>query len=202
YSGEGSEGEFADRYCGLIQTYIRDNNITSVVDLGCGDFTIGSRLSEGVLSYRGIDIVPELIEYNTKTFGSERITFECIDIVEGSLPAAQLCLVRQVLQHLSNAEIVTALKKLSMYPHVIVTEHVPVGYVAVPNKDKAHGPDQRLYDGSGVFLSEPPFSRAIEKTWELPYKEKEKFLLVLMKNPTALQTEGTSNSASRAQSAG
>lgn len=192
YSGLGSTGEYADRYCNLIENYIHENQITTAVDLGCGDFAIGSRLAKSVGAYCGVDIVPELIEYNIKTFGNDRITFKCIDIVEEALPSAQLCLVRQVFQHLSNSEIATVLKKLKTYEHVVVTEHVPAGPVRVPNKDKTHGPDQRLYDSSGVFLDQPPFSCAVEKSWELPYKEGEKLVISLLKN----SPKGASLSAS------
>lgn len=175
-SGSGSRGALADAYCRLIEEYVRTHNISSIVDLGCGDFTIGRRLAALPLRSCGVDIVPEPIGRNRRLYGSERVTFQCLDILEDPLPDGDLCLVRQVLQHLSNAEIQALLPRLAPYRHVIVTEHVFSGVVEFPNSDKPHGPDTRLPDGSGVFLALPLFSCPVSSTWEFPCDEGSKML--------------------------
>jgi SAM-dependent methyltransferase len=114
YSGEGSAERFSESYCNLVGDHIAQQSIVSAVDLGCGDFRIGSKIACLVPQYLGIDIVPQLIEYNTRLYGSERIRFECLDIVSDPLPAADLCLIRQVFQHLSNAEILSVIEKLKI----------------------------------------------------------------------------------------
>jgi hypothetical protein len=76
---------------------------------------------------------------------------------EGGLPPADVCLVRQVLQHLTNDDIHRALPHLRAYPYVVVTEHLPVA-MARPNANKRPGPGVRATRGSGVVLHEPPFS--------------------------------------------
>lgn len=177
-SGSGSAGLVADAYCRMIAEYVRAHQVGSIVDLGCGDFRIGGRLAALPVRYCGVDIVPELVEHNRRKHGSERVTFQCLDILEGPLPAGDLCLVRQVLQHLSNEEIQALLPRLSKYRHVIVTEHVPSGRVPFPNLDKPHGPDTRLAEGSGVFLALPPFSCALKSTWGLAWDGKSKMLAV------------------------
>lgn len=177
-SGSGSAGVAADVYCRMIEQYVTAHQIGSIVDLGCGDFRIGSRLAALPVQYRGVDIVPELVEHNRKKYGSQRVTFQCLDIVQDPLPAGELCLLRQVLQHLSNAEIQTLLSRLAAYPHVIVTEHVPSGLVPLPNLDKPHGPDTRLPDGSGVFLALPPFCCSVATSWEFPCYDGSKMLAV------------------------
>lgn len=165
-SGSGSAGLIADRYSRVIEEYAKAHQIDSVVDLGCGDFRIGSRLAALSLRYCGVDIVPELVEHNRRRYESESVTFECLDIIEDPLPAADLCLVRQVLQHLSNDEIKALLPRLAKYPHVVVTEHVPSEVVQFPNLDKPHGPDTRLPDRSGVFVALPPFCCPVSGSWE------------------------------------
>ena len=180
YSGSGSDEPFASDYCRLIEEYAAANHVSSVVDLGCGDFRIGRRIAAGVRDYCGVDIVPELVEYNHRRHGIPGIRFVCLDIVDDELPPADLCLLRQVLQHLSNAEISRVLANLRCFPHVIVTEHVPSGAVRRPNLDKPHGPDTRLEDGSGVFVTLPPFSCSACAEWELAYDERSKFLAVAM----------------------
>jgi 16S rRNA G1207 methylase RsmC len=64
------------------------NSNATIVDLGCGDFWIGASLLERLPSvkYIGCDVVPEVVEYNRKTFGSNRIEFRLLDIVSADLP--------------------------------------------------------------------------------------------------------------------
>ncbi|MGH3614025.1 MAG: class I SAM-dependent methyltransferase [Pseudonocardia sp.] len=160
-SGSGTSGRVgADRYVDVVAGVFADQarNGLRVVDLGCGDFQIGRRLAGLADHYIGVDVVKSLVDHNRVTFGSEKIDFQHLDIVTDPLPEADICLVRQVLQHLSNAQIAIVLQKLCMYRCVLITEHHPAdGPTVVPNVDKVHGADIRLYDGSGVYLSEAPF---------------------------------------------
>jgi hypothetical protein len=180
YSGDGSMGVFADNYCRHIELLVREKGIRSIVDLGCGDFRIGKRLSAMVDTYCGVDIVPDLIAHHRREYGSPQVSFACLDIVEDPLPPADLCLVRQVFQHLNNAEIGAVLAKLGAYPWVLVTENVNAGPATVPNVDHVHGPRTRLVEDSGVFLAEPPFSVQPERIWQDPYDAKSVLLYVLI----------------------
>lgn len=81
-----------------------------------------------------------------------RASFKCADITKDPLPAADLCLVRQVLQHLSNGEIINVLANLRNFSQILISEDVPVQPKSF-NRDKPHGPDVRTYYGSGVYLS-------------------------------------------------
>ena len=162
-SGSGSTSEQADRYAGVIRGFIKEHDLRQVVDLGCGNFRIGARLVDGIdISYTGIDVVPRLIEDNRRHHGSEQVRFECLDITEDALPDGDLCLIRQVLQHLSNDQIGRILRRLDKYRFVIVTEHYPApGALREKNSDKPCGEDVRIYDGSAVFLDAPPFNHRI-----------------------------------------
>lgn len=160
-SGSGSsEASIVGPYVNAISAYLRslNKNDVTIVDLGCGDFNVGRHFVELCHSYRGIDVVPELIRrHNAKGFGSH-VTFQCIDIIEDPLPAGRICFVRQVFQHLSNTQIAKILPKLKIYDTVFVTEHYPSVPSSSPNLDKVHGPDIRLFSGSGVYLDMPPFN--------------------------------------------
>ena len=158
-SGSGSNEYHASRYADVIRAVIRDKKIRSVVDLGCGDFTVGAKLQMEGVRYTGVDIVCDLIRLNQEKFGSANVSFQCADIITEDLPAGDLCLIRQVLQHLSNAEILSILKNVRKYEYVIITEHYPAPFVRyLPNLDKPHGPDTRIYDNSAVYLDQPPFN--------------------------------------------
>jgi SAM-dependent methyltransferase len=172
-SGTGSDEEFSKAYCDLVVRFAHERGVKRVVDVGCGDFRVGRLIAEAGFEYIGVDVVPEVIERHRKEFGGGRISFLCLDAITEKPPAADLCLVRQVLQHLSNAEIARVLDNCGHYTQILVTEHLPVGHDIIPNKDKPHGPDTRVSDHSGVFLNEPPFSLRTEMMLEVPYSHGE-----------------------------
>jgi len=179
FSGVGSRGRTADVYVDtmvpIIAAHLSElNSNATIVDLGCGDFWVGASLLERLPSvkYIGCDVVPELVEYNRKTFGSNRIEFRLLDIVSADLPIGDVCLVRQVFQHLSNQEIACTLPKLQKYRHVYVTEAQPIVREGKINPDKPTGNNVR-YDwttgsGRGVELDQFPFNLDVDEVCRVP----------------------------------
>jgi hypothetical protein len=91
FSGRGSLDKFAAPYLEWLIRFINEHNIRTVVDLGCGDFRIGRQICSAVaVNYVGVDIVPDLIAYNQSQFGSERVSFKCVNIIEDELPDGEL----------------------------------------------------------------------------------------------------------------
>lgn len=167
-SGSGSGGEAASPYVEVVSQHVRQNSVHTIVDLGCGDFRVGKAIAVATgAHYTGVDITRSLISHLNATEASSSVGFQCLNIVDDALPNGDLYLIRQVLQHLSNQQIATILGKLQGC-EVIVTEHIPIGTGAKWNKDKAAGPDIRLYRNSGVFLEHPPFSLTLETLLEVP----------------------------------
>ena len=164
YSGEGShDSKIVAPYLESVVEFLNAyNNSLSVCDLGCGDFNIGRQLLKYTSRYIAIDIVEDLIERNKSKFQEDHLEFHCLDIAKDELPAADCIIIRQVLQHLSNAEIHDIVQKLQYYKYVILTEHLPVGTFA-PNKDIISGQGIRLKQNSGVDLLKPPFNLKIKK---------------------------------------
>ena len=159
HSGSGSVEAHAVAYVQALSRYIAEHSIRRVVDLGCGDFNIGKRIVALGVDYTGVDVVPALVRHHSAQHGSERVRFRHLDIVSDPLPEGDLCLIRQVLQHLSNDQIARILPKLASYRHVLITEHYPgEGAHIVPNRDKTHGHDTRIEDDSAVFVDQPPFN--------------------------------------------
>lgn len=158
-SGSGSQIAVARKYCEMVKEFVMRHDVKTILDLGCGDFNVGKNLQVQGAKYVGIDIVQPLIDRNINEFGSNNIEFRCVNIIVDELPEADLVLVRQVLQHLSNDQILKVLNKLKKYPFVLVSEHYPAeGVHVVPNIDKPHGSDTRLVDNSAVYLDKPPFN--------------------------------------------
>jgi SAM-dependent methyltransferase len=161
YSGPGSHiSEAAQVYVRAIRDLALKEGFINrrFVDLGCGDFSIGSQITELSSSYIGIDIVQELVTQNQNLFGNNKVSFSHLDIANDPIPNGDVCLVRQVLQHLSNEQISSILAKLRSFKWIVITEHHPRSSDFVPNRDKVHGGSIRLIHGSGVVLTEPPFS--------------------------------------------
>jgi hypothetical protein len=157
FSGYGSHAfEAVDAYVRAVRPVISG---AEVVDLGCGDFMVGRHVEPMCSSYIGCDVVPELIERNKRKFPNTE--FRCLDITSDLLPAGDVVMVRQVLQHLNNKQILAFLPKLSDFKVLVLTEHLPRGAFK-SNMDKPAGAGIRLhgFPASGVVLSDPPFNLA------------------------------------------
>jgi SAM-dependent methyltransferase len=168
YSGLGSH------HSGLIQPYIEivTSFLTSfksplvVCDLGCGDFNVGKELVKYTKKYVAVDIVPALIAHNKEIFKDENLEFHCLDIATDDLPSGDCAILRQVLQHLSNAEVHGILRKLADFKHIILSEHLPEADF-VPNKDMVTGQGIRLKKQSGLNLLAPPFNFKVKEEKQL-----------------------------------
>ena len=158
YSGEGSHlPEFVDPYMNVVTSFLNSfKKPITVCDLGCGDFNVGKQMVKHTKKYVAIDIVPELIQRNKKKFKAENLEFQCLDIAKDVLPPADCAILKQVLQHISNGEVLQVVKKLVGYKYVILTEHVPDSEFD-PNKDIISGQGTRLKKQSGISLTASPF---------------------------------------------
>ncbi|HBQ60882.1 MAG TPA: hypothetical protein DD671_15000 [Balneolaceae bacterium] len=139
---------------------------------------MGRQLISSAKKYVAVDIVSDLIEHNKKTFKAANLEFHCLDIATDALPPGDCAILRNVLQHLSNADIEQIVPKLSGFDHVIVTEHVPEGDFS-PNADIISGQGIRLKKVSGVDLTAPPFNfkvRGKEQWLSLPYEDGKGFV--------------------------
>ena len=160
-SGLGTTDSNTAKYIEILTNFINEFEIKSIFEIGCGDFTImNSVLNQFDISYSGSDIVKSLIEHLSSSFGNENIKFIQMDAVNSEkYPVADLCIIRQVLQHLSNEQIAEILGRIRKYKYVIITEHLPLNPTH-KNVDKDTGGYIRLQNRntSGVFLESPPFS--------------------------------------------
>ena len=168
YSGLGSHHpETVDQYIAVVSTFLKDLETPPVVcDLGCGDFNIGKELVQYSKRYIAVDIVPELIAHNKKEFKAANLEFHALDIATDDLPSGDCAILRQVLQHLSNAEIKRVVEKLYNLKYVILTEHLPEGDFE-PNNDIISGQGIRLKKQSGVDLSAAPFNFKVKEEKQL-----------------------------------
>jgi hypothetical protein len=168
YSGEGSHlPEIVTPYITVVSGFLQSfENPLTVCDLGCGDFNIGKELVKYSKKYIAIDIVENLIERNKKQFSTDHLEFHCLDIATADLPKGDCAIIRQVLQHLSNAEVQNIIDRLVDFKYIILTEHLPDGDF-IPNKDIISGQGIRLKKQSGINLTEAPFHFNVKEEKEL-----------------------------------
>ena len=181
YSGEGSHNpEIVNPYIKVVTEFLTSfKKPITVLDLGCGDFNVGKQLVKYTEKYIAVDIVPDLIQRNKENFKADNLEFRCLDISKDKLPKGDCAIIRQVLQHLSNAEVQNIANKLTSYKYIILTEHLPNG-VFEPNKDIISGQGIRLKKQSGIDLLKPPFNfKVAEKKELLSYKLEENKGVVL-----------------------
>ena len=161
YSGTGSHDvNIVNNYVTSVGKFLSAfASPPDVVDLGCGDFAIGSRLRHLCGRYIACDIVEPVIAWNRERFRDANVDFRLLDISTDALPDGTVAIVRQVLQHLSNEQISGVVARIrNKYAYLVLTEHLPVSDPFVPNIDKPAGWDVRAGSNSGVVLTCPPFN--------------------------------------------
>jgi glycosyltransferase involved in cell wall biosynthesis len=103
-SGEGSDLVQTAIIRREIPALVEELGIKTFLDAPCGDWYWMKEVDLPVERYIGLDIVEALVEKNQKIFGSEKVSFQCINLAEGELPKADLVFSRDCLVHLSFAD--------------------------------------------------------------------------------------------------
>jgi len=101
-SGDGSCGPAALHKARVLNTFVKDKGIGSVIEFGCGD---GNQLALAEYPrYLGLDISPEAVERSRETFGSDRSkSFKLMEEYEGE--RAELALSLDVIYHIVEEEL-------------------------------------------------------------------------------------------------
>ncbi|MGB8366588.1 MAG: class I SAM-dependent methyltransferase [Rhizomicrobium sp.] len=174
FSGTGShDPSIVSPYISAVSNFLQyfhlfEGRKPDVVDLGCGDFFVGSKIRPLCNKYIACDLVAPLIEFNKIYFKNVNVDFHVLDFTKDRLPTGDVVFIRQVIQHLSNDDIRAALPQITTnFRFLVLTEHLPIGDF-VPNKDKPTGCDNRLAIGSGVILTAPPFNLRFKGGLQFP----------------------------------
>lgn len=124
-SGLGSTLEYTEPIRRELPILLMDYQIKSMLDLPCGDCNWMKEIDFGGIVYTGGDIVSALIEENSRRYQSGRVSFKHLDLLKDDLPAVDLWLCRDVLFHLSYADIRRAFANFlhSDIPYILTTTH-------------------------------------------------------------------------------
>lgn len=123
-SGEGSAPKHTRGYVQFLQAFLKRHQVRSVVDMGCGDWQFSRYVDWTGIQYLGFDLVRSVIDSNQKRFAKPDIQFKCYDGDFSQLPTADLLLVKDVLQHLSNENIRAFFPILNRYRLCLITNCV------------------------------------------------------------------------------
>ncbi len=149
-SGPGSTLEITREYRAYVEDFVKKHAVKSVVDAGCGDWSFSSAMDWGDASYLGVDIASDVIEAVRKKHENGKIKFQVGDVTE-DLPAADLLISKDVLQHLSNTLVRKFIQnnlRKGKYKWVILTNDRPS---SPRNQDIPNG------EYRSIDLAAPPF---------------------------------------------
>ena len=150
-SGSGSAPDNTNSYRNFLSNFIKTNDIKSVVDLGCGDWQFSKLIDWTGLNYIGIDVSDAVLN-NTKLYSGDGISFFEMDALTGELPAADLLIMKDVIQHWSNVDILSFIPRLQRYKRALITNGFHPAGLPRTNADIATG------GWRPVDMKSPPFN--------------------------------------------
>ena len=121
-SGAGSRPKFNKEYILFLENFLRDNDIKSVIDFGCGDWQFSRYIDWSDVDYLGLDIVDSVIENNKKQFS--QYSFVSDTDVFKYLEGREFIIIKDVIMHWPNEEILSFLDKLVTYDIKILLVNV------------------------------------------------------------------------------
>ena len=158
-SGEGSAQVHTRGYVRFLRRFLRTHRIGSVVDLGCGDWQFSRLIDWNGIQYRGLDVVPGVIERNDRMFSASNVRFHHFSTTWSELPGADLLIAKDLLQHWSNSTILEFLPTLSRYRLSLVTNCVDPSGRPTKNEDCPDGWFRYL------DIRQSPFNVAAEQVY-------------------------------------
>ena len=154
-SGVGSSKSQTQEYRAFLTAILKQYNIRSILDVGCGDWNWMSTIDLQGVMYRGIDIVDECIEENSLKYGADNIKFEVVDItkerVQGNF---DLIICRDVLFHLPENEQISALQNMPWGRFITTTS-----FEDIENKDLTEEEKERGWGWRKINLE-------LDRDWE------------------------------------
>ena len=123
-SGIGSDPQAVRPYTAFLQQFLEENQIKSIVDLGCGDWQFSRELNLKGIHYHGIDVAKSVIELNQNLYSSSTIEFSVLSSYR-DLPQADLLICKDMLMHLGRSEVQAIIRDaFPKYANVLITSDV------------------------------------------------------------------------------
>lgn len=175
-SGSGSNPAILQGYMSFLEKFIRENKITSIADIGWGDWQYMSQVNLKGVTYTGYDVASPVIETNKQKFSASNIDFVLYDGNFADIKAADLAICKDVLQHLPNKNIFCFIENLKKFKYILVANDIADNMTA--NADITMGQCRPL------DLRLPPFNIVAEPVFIVDRKhlKKPNIMVLLIKN--------------------
>lgn len=161
-SGPGSTVQNTREYVRFLQQFLKDKTITSVVDLGCGDWQFSRHIDWSNIHYQGLDVVKSVVEKNQRKFGAPNIHFCHADGTGSALPEADLLICKDVLQHLTEMDILRITAQFPKFKYCLITNGVDPSTLSSSNPAIERGGYRPL------DITQPPYNITAKKVLNYP----------------------------------
>lgn len=120
-SGGGSTDEATQEYREFLQSFLDENNIKSVLDIGCGYWAFNEHINWSGIEYTGVDVARPVIDHNNQNNKTSTRSFMVGNMLSADLPKADLIIVKDVMIHHPNNDILKFLKREQNAKFALVT---------------------------------------------------------------------------------
>lgn len=154
-SGPGSDIKYSGDYVDYLTAYIHEFKIKSILDVGCGDLNLMRHVLQDVTinKYLGIDISKVVTDRNIKNYPNYNFKNTTLSNSSILTDEYELCLIKDVLQHMTNDNIVEILSHIYKFKHTIITNDYKDG-----NEDCGNGGYRGLNLKSDPFNLNPKYT--------------------------------------------
>jgi hypothetical protein len=151
YSGPGSLLKNTENIINQLPIFLKKYNITSIIDIPCGDFNYMKRINLDNIKYNGYDISKKAIDI-CSSHKSNNINFSVFDATSEQLQYSDLIICKDLFLHLSFEHIHTILKNII---------HSKCKYFAVSRYDNGNVTNIDQISGLGaraIEITNEPFN--------------------------------------------
>jgi SAM-dependent methyltransferase len=156
-SGPGSEPEQAKVWIDIVNSFLKQEDIKTIIDVGCGDWRLGQNYNLEDKVYTGIDISSVILD-ETMAHATDNVKFIHGDFDSLEIEPVDLIIIKDVLQHLPNSKIVSIIDKIKTNARYALFCDM---YIKV--NDRELNSDIPMGRARPIDLSEKPFSFDFEK---------------------------------------
>ena len=142
-SGTGSVAINNTKYIWFLQNFLDSHtDIKCILDVGCGDWQIGSKIDWNNRKYVGIDVSDYVLAETIKKYQTDTIKFQVMDATKDELPRADIIILKDVLEHLGFDQIELILNKTRNYKYVLIQNDINI--LETTNYDIENGKYRKL----------------------------------------------------------
>jgi hypothetical protein len=119
-SGSGSIPSAATVYVDLVMDFLKKEEIKTVLDIGHGDWSMWEKYKFSDVDYLGVDVYEKVTENLNTLYETKNRKFKSLNVVTEKIPTREVCISKDVLQHLPTKDIIQVLNKIDKFHYLII----------------------------------------------------------------------------------